>query len=42
LISIPIVAVAELYSKQIKIDDNLIIPLVFGAVASFLVWILAL
>ena len=42
LISIPIVAVAELYSKQIKIDDNLIIPLVFGATASFFIWILAL
>ncbi|MDV0445845.1 hypothetical protein MmiAt1_14450 [Methanimicrococcus sp. At1] len=31
LISIPFVAVAEIYSKQIKIDDNLVIPLVFGA-----------
>lgn len=30
LISIPIVAVAEIYSKQIKIDDNLTIPIVFG------------
>lgn len=29
-ISIPIVAVAEIYSKQLKIDDNLTIPLVFG------------
>ncbi|WNY24106.1 Phytol kinase [Methanimicrococcus hongohii] len=29
-IAIPIVAVAEIYSKQIKIDDNLVIPIVFG------------
>jgi len=30
LIVIPITAVAEVYSKQIKIDDNLLIPLIFG------------
>ncbi|MDR2944224.1 MAG: hypothetical protein LBU81_03970 [Methanosarcinales archaeon] len=28
--SVPIAAIAELYSKQIKIDDNLTIPLTFG------------
>ncbi|WNY29075.1 hypothetical protein MmiEs2_12890 [Methanimicrococcus stummii] len=36
LISIPVVAVAEIYSKQIKIDDNLVIPIVFGILACVL------
>ncbi|MDL2261368.1 hypothetical protein LJC08_03950 [Methanimicrococcus sp. OttesenSCG-928-J09] len=39
LISIPIVAVAEVYSKQIKIDDNLVIPLVFGILMTALMYL---
>ncbi|MDR0767650.1 MAG: SEC59/DGK1/VTE5 family protein [Methanosarcinales archaeon] len=35
-IAIPIVAAAEVYSKQIKIDDNLVIPIVFGVLAVLL------
>lgn len=39
VISIPIVAVAEVYSKQIKIDDNLVIPLVFGILMTILIYL---
>jgi dolichol kinase len=35
-IAIPIVAVVEIYSKQIKIDDNLLIPFVFGVLVIIL------
>ncbi|MCL2862641.1 MAG: SEC59/DGK1/VTE5 family protein [Methanimicrococcus sp.] len=28
--SIPVTAVSEIYSKQIRVDDNLLIPIVFG------------
>ena len=30
LLSVPLVAIIEIYSKQIKIDDNLTIPISFG------------
>lgn len=35
-VAVPIVAVAEIYSKELKMDDNLLIPLVFGAVTILL------
>ncbi|MBZ3936418.1 diacylglycerol/polyprenol kinase family protein [Methanimicrococcus blatticola] len=38
-IAIPIVAVVEIYSKQIKIDDNLTIPIVFGFLMVLLMFI---
>ena len=40
LISMPIVAVFEVYSKQIKMDDNLLIPILFGVFMVFLLFIL--
>jgi len=39
LIVIPITAVSEVYSKQIKIDDNLLIPLIFGILMTGLLYI---
>jgi Dolichol kinase len=38
LIVIPITAVSEIYSKQIKIDDNLLIPLIFGFLMTGLIY----
>lgn len=38
-VSIPFVAVAEIYSKQLKIDDNLTIPLVFGFLMLFFMFV---
>jgi len=38
LFVIPITAAAEIYSKQLKIDDNLLIPLVFGFLMTGLIY----
>ncbi len=38
-VTIPLVAVAEIYSKQLKIDDNLTIPLVFGFLMLFFMFV---
>jgi len=38
LIVIPITAVSEVYSKQLKIDDNLLIPLIFGVLMTGLIY----
>ena len=38
LIVIPITAVSEVYSKQLKIDDNLLIPLIFGVLMTGLLY----
>ena len=38
LIAIPITAVSEVYSKQLKIDDNLLIPLIFGLLMTGLLY----
>lgn len=39
LISIPATAVVEVYSKQIKIDDNLTIPIFFGVLTVLLLFL---
>ena len=38
LVVIPITAVSEVYSKQLKIDDNLLIPLIFGVLMTGLLY----
>jgi len=38
LVSIPIVAVSEIYSKQLKMDDNLLIPILFGVLMFLLLF----
>ena len=38
LIVIPITAVSEVYSKHLKIDDNLLIPLIFGVLMTGLLY----
>jgi len=39
LVSIPVVAIFEIYSKQLKMDDNLLIPILFGILMLFLLFV---
>ena len=39
LVSIPAVSVFEIYSKQLKIDDNLLIPILFGVLMISLLFV---
>jgi len=39
LLSIPAAAVSEIFSKQIKIDDNLLIPIIFGVLMVVLLFV---